>query len=193
VAHSWLSTTLRRLRYPSIHHASSCGFYSEDSHRSLATQLAQYPEKEARIILQSRIEKYLDQGYGECLLKVDTVAKMVQDSLLKFDGVRYRLFSWVVMPNHTHSLFTRFADWELSQLMHSHKSYTAHEANNLLQRSGQFWMEEYFDRYMRNMKHFWNTVRNIENNPVKAGLCAKASDWPFSSAWFCERGDRTSQ
>jgi len=27
-------------------------------------------------------------------------------------------------------------------------------------------------------------VRYIENNPVKAGLCSKPSDWPYSSAWF---------
>ncbi|HEY8188950.1 MAG TPA: hypothetical protein VIF64_22975, partial [Pyrinomonadaceae bacterium] len=67
---------------------------------------------------------------------------------------------------------------------HSLKSYTAHEANKILCREGQFWLEDYFDRYIRNEEHFQNTVKYIENNPVKAGLCAKASDWPFSSAWF---------
>jgi REP element-mobilizing transposase RayT len=94
------------------------------------------------------------------------------------------------MPNHSHSLLTRFEDWELEQLMYSHKSYTAHEANKLLKRSGQFWMEEHFDRYIRNAEHFRNVVLYIENNPVKAGLCAKPSDWPFSSAWFREHGDK---
>ena len=116
-----------------------------------------------RILLQKRIERYLDQGYGPAFLKYTEVAKIVQDSLLKFDGVRYNLFSWVAMPNHTHSLLTRFDDWELGQLMHSHKSYTAHEANKLLKRTGQFWMGEYFDRYIRNAEHFQNTVRYIEN------------------------------
>ena len=112
------------------------------------------------------------------------VAKMVQDSLLEFDNVVYNLFAWVVMPNHTHSLLTRLEQWDLDQLMHSHKSYTAHEANKLLERTGQFWMTEYYDRFIRNDEHFRNTVRYIENNPVKARLCAKPSDWPFSSAWF---------
>ena len=27
-------------------------------------------------------------------------------------------------------------------------------------------------------------VAYIENNPVKARLCEKPEDWPFSSAWF---------
>jgi len=143
-----------------------------------------------RILLQKRIERYLDQGYGSAFLKDSRVATIVQDSLLKLDGVRYDLFSWVVMPNHSHFLLTRFEDWELEQLMHSHKSYTAHQANKLLNRTGKFWMEEYFDRYIRNADHFRNTVNYIENNPVKAGLCSKPSDWPFSSAWFREHGKK---
>ncbi len=140
-------------------------------------------EKEM-ILLRRRIERYLDQGFGEAHLKDVRVAGMVQGSLLKFVGLRYRLFSWVVMPNHVHLLMTRFENYELSEIMHSIKSYTAHEANKMLHRCGQFWMEEYFDRFIRNSRHFARTVRYIENNPVKAGLCEKASDWPFSSAWF---------
>jgi len=135
-----------------------------------------------RVLLQGRIEKYLDQGYGEALLKIMPVAKMAQDALLKFDGERYRLFAWVVMPNHVHALMTRFSNYELGDILHSLKSYTAHEANKLLHRSGQFWMEDYFDRYMRNQEHLNKTVTYIENNPVTARLCKSPSDWPFSSA-----------
>jgi hypothetical protein len=69
--------------------------------------------EQERILLQRRIEKYLDQGYGEALLKHANVATMVQNSLLKFDGQRYRLFAWVVMPNHVHTLMTRFEDYEI--------------------------------------------------------------------------------
>ena len=109
---------------------------------------------------------------------------MVQKSLLKFDGLRYRLFAWVVMPNHVHSLMTRFEEFELKDLLHSLKSYTAHEANKILHSEGKFWIADYFDRYIRNEKHFYKTIEYIENNPVKAGLWARPSDWPFSSAWF---------
>ena len=146
-------------------------------------------DKQAKIVLQKRLERYLDQGYGSCYLKDHCIAKTVQDSLLKFDGDRYSLLSWVVMPNHSHFLLTQSEEWELKQLMHSHKSYTAHESNKILERSGQFWMEDYFDRFIRNRENYRNTIRYIENNPVKAGLCAKPGDWPFSSAWFREHGD----
>ena len=139
-------------------------------------------DERQRLLLMRRVEKYLDQGYGKAFLKDLRVATMVQNSLLKFDGLRYRLFAWVVMPNHVHSLMKRFEDYELKDLLHSLKSYTAHEANKILHRSGKFWIDDYFDRYTRNEKHFCKTIEYIENNPVKAGLCEKPCDWAFSSA-----------
>src|SRR5688572_30292172 len=94
---------------------------------------------EQQRLLRRRIEKYLDLGYGSAFLKNHQVAGMVQDALLKFDGIRYQLFAWVVMPNHVHSLMSRFEGYRLKNIVHSLKSYTAHEANKLLGRSGQFW------------------------------------------------------
>jgi len=109
---------------------------------------------------------------------------MVQESLLHFDDQRYRLSAWALMPNHAHMLLTPHASWSLSTIMKSLKSYTSHEANKILGRSGQFWMEDYFDRYIRDTKHFANAIAYVENNPVKAGLCIRPEDWPFSSAGF---------
>lgn len=134
--------------------------------------------------LRRRIEAYLDQGYGRCYLKDERVATMVQNSLLFHDGERYRLSSWVVMPNHLHFLATPCAGIELSNIQHTLKSYTAHEANKILGRTGQFWQVEAFDRFIRNHEHYIRTIAYIENNPVKAGLCRSAEEWPFSSAWF---------
>jgi REP element-mobilizing transposase RayT len=54
----------------------------------------------------------------------------------------------------------------------------------MLGRRGRFWQKEYFDRYIRNARHFAKVAAYIENNPVKARLCEKAEDWPFSSASF---------
>jgi REP element-mobilizing transposase RayT len=54
----------------------------------------------------------------------------------------------------------------------------------MLYRTGQFWLEDYFDRYIRNQEHFEKTTQYIENNPVKARLAAEPGEWPYSSAWF---------
>ena len=140
--------------------------------------------EEGKVIFRKNVENYLDKGFGECFLKDERVAEMAQNSLLFHHDKKYRLLSWVVMPNHIHTLATPFEKTELREITHSIKSYTAHEANKLLNRKGQFWQHESFDRYVRNRKHFVNVIEYIENNPVKAGLCEKPEDWKFSSAFY---------
>jgi len=126
--------------------------------------------------------EYLDQGHGSSWLKDARVASMVQQALLHFDGSRYKLSAWVVMPNHLHLILTPNAEYQLSGILHSLKSYTAHEANRILGREGQFWQDDYFDRYIRDAKHFAAAVAYVESNPVKAGLCRRIDDWPYGSA-----------
>jgi putative DNA methylase len=133
-------------------------------------------------VLRKRIEAYLDQGYGLCALRNVSIAQVVQDALLHFDGERYRLSAWVIMPNHVHLMMTPCISWSLSRIMKDMKSFTSREANKLLGRRGQFWMDDYFDRYVRDAKHFANAIAYIENNPVKAGLVKTPSEWQFGSA-----------
>jgi REP element-mobilizing transposase RayT len=132
--------------------------------------------------MRRRVEAYLDQGHGSCYLKEPGLASMVQDALLFHDESKYRLSAWVIMPNHVHLLCTPAAGHNLAEIMHSLKSYTANESNRMLGREGRFWQKEYFDRYIRNARHFAGVVAYIENNPVKARLCEKTEDWPFGSA-----------
>ena len=141
-----------------------------------------------KIAFRKKIEQFLDSGYRECLLGQPEIAAMVQDSLLFHNNSKYKLFAWVVMPNHIHFLVRPFENIELEEITHSVKSYTAHEANKLLERQGSFWQEETFDRYIRNRKHYVNVIKYIENNPVKAGLCEKKEDWKYSSAYLKANG-----
>jgi REP element-mobilizing transposase RayT len=106
----------------------------------------------------------------------------MQETLLIFDGERYRLLAWVVMPNHVHVLVQLDQQHPLPKVLHSWKSYVANQANKILGRSGPFWQREYFDRFIRNEDHYRNAVRYIEDNPVKAGLVMLPEDWRFSSA-----------
>ncbi|MCA9971100.1 MAG: transposase, partial [Anaerolineales bacterium] len=127
----------------------------------------------------------LDAGYGACHLRRPEIGRLVENALLHFDGERYALLAWVIMPNHVHVLIESRPGHPLRQLAHSWKSYTAHQAGNLLRLSGPFWYHDYFDRFIRDKRHFSNTVRYIHYNPVTAGLVNEAADWPLSSArWF---------
>ena len=131
---------------------------------------------------RQRIEAALDQGMGACWLKQPNVARVVADALNHFNGNRYTLHAWVIMPNHVHALTTPAAAVTLFSIMHSWKSFTAKQANGLLERTGQFWMEETYDRVMRNRKEVIATKAYIEQNPVAAGLCGHPANWPWSSA-----------
>ena len=140
------------------------------------------PTDAARIYYR-RVERYLDQGLGSCHLRERRIASLVQDALRFFDGSRYQLHVWVVMPNHVHALFTPMEGYSPSRIIHSWKSYTATAANKILGRSGPFWQREYHDRFIRDDVHFCQAAYYIEENPVKAGLCATREKWPFSSAY----------
>ena len=77
------------------------------------------------------------------------------------------------MPGHT-----------LSSILHSWKSYTSHEANKILGRTEKsFWQSESFDHWVRDDGERARLVTYVENNPVKAGLCARPEVWKWSSAW----------
>ena len=129
--------------------------------------------------LRQKIAEYEDAGYGQCFLRDERIAAIMQDTLKHFDGERYQLICWCIMPNHVHVLIEVNEGWSLSRIMHGWRSYTAKEANRILGRTGRFWMEEYYDRYIRDDNHLQKTINYILNNPANAGL----DEWP----WVGER------
>ena len=132
--------------------------------------------------MRKRIDTYEDAGHGACFLRDDRVAQLVEDALLHFDGQRYRLLEWCIMPNHVHVLIEALPGHRLGDLVHSWKSFTAKEANRILGRTGEFWMPDYFDRFVRDEEHLAAVRQYIRQNPVKAGLVASPEHWKWSSA-----------
>ena len=123
------------------------------------------------------IDRELDVGLGSCWLRRPEIASLVQDALLHFDGERYRLLAWCLMPNHVHVVIDIVDDQSLTNIVRSWKSFTARRANAQLGRTGLFWHADYFDRYMRHEEHLAQTVEYVEQNPVKAGFVKAAEDW----------------
>src|SRR5881275_3147381 len=83
---------------------------------------------------QDAREAWLDQGHGGCILRHSQIAAMVANSLRHFDGVRYALDSFVVMPNHVHVLVQPHEDNALSEILHSWKSFSAKAINKSRER-----------------------------------------------------------
>ena len=144
---------------------------------------------EGNAAYRKRIEAWLDAGHGECLLKHPEAAEIVENSLRFFDSGRYELHAWVIMPNHVHVLVRMLGSHTLGDAIRGWKSFTARKINALLGHEGSIWQEDYWDRYIRNERHYEQAVAYIHENPIKAGLSACIEDWSFCSARL---GARTS-
>ncbi len=129
------------------------------------------------------MEGWLDQGYGKCFLSHPEVAAKIQSALLHFHEVKYILHAWVIMPNHLHLLLSLLKGYHLNQVVRDFKKYSARMCNKILNRHGEFWYRDYYDRYIRDAMHYNNSLSYIHHNPVQAKLCLRPEDWRFSSAW----------
>jgi putative transposase len=136
-----------------------------------------------------RIDAWLDSGHGCCALRRPEAALCVVENWRHFDGTRYDLIAWVVMPNHVHVLIRVYEGIALGAIVQSWKSYTGRRIRAMMaaDAGGQVahgvWMREYWDRFIRDEGHFHATVEYIHHNPVKAGLVSRAEAWPWSSAY----------
>ena len=128
-----------------------------------------------------KLEDRLDRGYGDCCLRRQDVAELVEKILRAADGSDYRMEAWTVMPNHVH-LVVNVWDLPLVKLINDWKGKASREANKLLGRRGQFWQEDYYDTLIRDEAHLKRAICYAEQNPVKAFLAKAACDWQWSSA-----------
>ncbi len=110
-----------------------------------------------------RLERWLDQGAGSCLLKDASVREVLVSAMRRFDGERVHHHAWVIMPNHVHLLFTPVQP--LDELVKIWKSVSATRIGK-----GPIWQRNYRDTMIRDGEHFKNAVRYIRRNPLKAKL-----------------------
>jgi type I restriction enzyme R subunit len=115
-------------------------------------------------------EDLLDECHGGCVLRQPELAKIVSDSLLYFDGDRYRMGDFVVMPNHVHLLASFSTEEAMKTQCDSWLHYTASQINKQLGQKGKFWQQEPFDHLVRSLEQYEYLRRYIAENPIKAKL-----------------------
>jgi REP element-mobilizing transposase RayT len=131
----------------------------------------------------SRVDKYLDAGHGRCCLRQPELADLVAGAIRHFEGDRYELRAWAVMPNHVHAVVWPRPGHTLSDILHSWKSFTAHEINRRLpEKVVPFWQSESYDHLVRDDEDLHRSCHYTTMNPVNAGLCARPEQWRWSSA-----------
>jgi REP element-mobilizing transposase RayT len=137
------------------------------------------------------VDDYLDQAAtGEKWLQQPAVAEVLQNKCHQYDKQYYNLLAYCIMLNHFHLLIDTDLQLSenavhseytpLSKIMNYIKGGSAFEANKILNRKGRFWQPESYDHLVRNEKEFYNIVRYIANNPVKARLVQNWYEWPFT-------------
>ena len=163
-------------------------FDSEEVTQFVTFRLVDSLPKEAALRLRSAVQpqslrdEFLDRGWGACWLGDERIAEVVEQAFLAFDGERYRVHAWTIMPNHVHVLLSILPGIPLGTVVGSWKRFTARAANRLLGRQGEFWQADYWDRFIRHEGHFSWVENYIDLNPVKAGLVAEPHLWRWGSA-----------
>lgn len=120
----------------------------------------------------------------------DCIARKLRCLLMHFDTVLYQLHAYVIMPDHIHMLLSPECNGNeavsLSKIMHCIKQLSARRINRYLNRHGSVWQAEYYDRQIRSIEDYRQTLRYMYLNPVAADLIDKASDWPW---WYFRNTD----
>jgi REP element-mobilizing transposase RayT len=123
----------------------------------------------AREITQ-QAERWLDQGFGDCVLSTPSAARIVAESLVRFQDQRYFTACYAVMPNHCHLVIRPFAGFPLERTLQACKGASARHINRQRNCIGPLWQEESYDQIIRDEEHLWRVVQYIGRNPGRAGL-----------------------
>ena len=150
--------------------------------RCVGRKLAGHEREKLRKLHGESVERYLRTGHGSCWMKRNNIAAIVASALIHFDGKRYRLLAWSIMPNHVHVVVQSFDGHPLSSIIHSWKRHSAREANKLLGRGGSFWQVEYYDHLIRDKDDLLHHIEYTWNNSDVAGLKNWAWRWKMDGA-----------
>ncbi len=124
-------------------------------------------------LFEERQEHWLDEGAGSCLLANEDEALLVKNAMHHFDGERYILDEYVIMPNHVHVLIKPLGGHALSGIMHSWKSFTSREIKKRYGLGEEpFWQAERFDHAIRSDGSLDAKRKYIWQNPSAAKLRA---------------------
>src|SRR5437016_10862824 len=104
---------------------------------------------------------------GACHMRRSDVRSQVELCLLQFDGKRYDIDAFVLMPNHVHALIKPALGYDLSTLLQRIKGVSANHCNKLLGCKSTFWMDESYDHIVRDVKELAAFRNYIAGNRTK--------------------------
>ena len=156
------------MKYNHLPHIDIEGYYQFITFRTYESVddylLALYCSRMDERKKQLAIDTYLDTSLKGAYLEGEILDYLFHFIRSKHNDL-YKLIAFAIMPNHVHLLIKPFES--LDSVMKKLKGASAKEINRLLNSSGRFWARDYFDRGIRNEKHFQIVYEYIKNNPKK--------------------------
>lgn len=143
-------------------------------------------EKEYHRRFTMRMERYLDAGHGDCILRGEVFRREIAASLHHDDGKTYELGDFVIMPNHVHVLLKPLVPASASVLIGPVKGASSRRINQVLGMVGPLWMDESFDHIVRSLESLVRFQSYLANNPIKAGL--SESEFTYERRWDVQVG-----
>ena len=92
-----------------------------------------------------------------------------------------KLLAYCVMGNHIHLLIYIDNIESFSKMMASVNTKYAKYYNKIEDRCGYVYRDRFKSEQIKDQRHLENCVRYIHNNPVKAMICQKPSEYRYSS------------
>jgi len=121
--------------------------------------------------IQLDVDNHLDSSKNGAYLN-GKILNLLSNFLKDKNNSLYELITFSIMPNHVHMLIKPLKS--LPSMMQIIKGASAKLINVSMGRKGKFWASEYYDKAIRDEKHFEIVYNYIKNNPLKLGE-AKAS------------------
>lgn len=89
------------------------------------------------------------------------------------------MLNYCLTSNHTHLLLIVLCPTSISTFMRHLEGEFASYYNRRKHRRGAFWSERYHATLIEDGCHFWNCMRYIDLNMVRAGVVNHPMDWPW--------------
>ena len=131
----------------------------------------------------ARLDAYLDTCQdGPHWLRQPAIAGIVADEMHRLSELAVQVWCFCVMSNHVHLVvqLPPQPNFSYPRMMQRLKGRTALAANRLLKRTGVFWQHESYDHLVQRSGELERVIAYTLDNPVRAGLVAEATKWPYS-------------
>jgi putative transposase len=116
---------------------------------------------------------------------LDCLAQVIAERRRKHG---FLVTAWVFLPDHWHAILYPRSPLTISEAMEAIKVSSTKRMNRAREEAGVLWQGRFFDRVLRTVKEYGETLEYIHWNPVKAGLASRPELWPWSSVHQFQRG-----